>query len=65
MQPGIAITVKMDYSLVLSKKIKEVEMDLETREWFYSFEGKKINLPDKFYPSDDFLEYHNDMIFLG
>lgn len=59
------ITVKKDYSLVLSKKIKEVEMDLETREWFYSFEGRKINLPDKFYPSDDFLEYHNDMIFLG
>ena len=30
-----------------------------------SFEGKKITLPEKFWPDKDFLAYHRENIFLG
>ena len=40
-------------------------MDQRTREWFCGYEGKQILLPDKFLPGKDFIEYHNDMVFLG
>lgn len=47
----------------MSSKIKDVKMDENTREWFYSYEYKKIILPDKFIPDKKFIEYHNDVIF--
>lgn len=59
------ITVSQDYKVVISKQIKEDEMDRDTREWFMSYEGQTILLPDKFYPGKSFLEYHSDVVFLG
>lgn len=59
------ITLGEDLEVVISKEMKNVEMDKTTREWFYGYEGKQINLPDKFLPGKAFLEYHNDMIFMG
>lgn len=59
------ITIGKDYSIVLSNKMKNVEMDEATRSWFYEYEGKQIKLPDKFLPGKQFIEYHNDVIFQG
>lgn len=59
------ITLDRDLKLVISKEMKNVETDPKTKEWFYGYEGKQISLPDKFLPDRKFLEYHNDMIFLG
>ena len=56
------ITVRTDLEIVISDKLKKAEMDI-TKVWIYSYEHKKIILPDKFLPSKEFLEYHNDMIF--
>lgn len=59
------ITIDKDYKIIISEKIKEAKMDLETKAWFMGYEKRQIILPDKFLPGKDFIEYHNDMIFLG
>lgn len=59
------ITIDKDYRIVVSKKISECKMDTDTRAWFLGYSGKSIHLPNKFLPEKDFLEYHNDVIFLG
>ena len=57
-------TLNDKYEVVFSSQIKEWEMDEETREWFVSYEGKQIALPDKFFPSKELIHYHNDVVFL-
>ena len=37
---------------------------MATREWIKSYDGKIISLPDKSLPGKEFIEYHNDVIFL-
>lgn len=59
------ITIDKNYRVVNSKQIKNAEMDSESRAWLQAYEGKQIVLPDRFYPGMKFVEYHNDMIFLG
>ena len=59
------ITISKDFRIIISKYIKESDMDSKTREWFLGYEQKKIYLPDKFLPRADFIEYHNDVIFQG
>ena len=54
-----------DYKIIISNKLKDADMDQDTRDWFMSYDKKKIILPDKFLPGKQFLEYHNDLIFLG
>ena len=39
-------------------------MDIQTREWLKFYNGKAIMMPDKFAPGKEFLEYHNDVIFI-
>ena len=63
MRDGL-ITLDSGLKLVISKEMKNVQMDEMTREWFYGYEGKQIHLPDKFLPGKNFIEYHNDVIFL-
>lgn len=57
------ITIGLHYQIVMSEYLKESIMDEKTREWFFSYEGRIITLPDKFYPAKQFIEYHNDIIF--
>ena len=59
------ITIDPKYRIIISKQLKDVEMDMATREWFWDYEGKQIALPDKFLPDKKFIEYHNDLIFKG
>lgn len=59
------ITIDKEYRVVNSRKLKEAEMDEESRNWIKSYEGRQIMLPDRFYPDKKFVEYHNDVIFIG
>ncbi len=59
------ITVDQEYRVVFSRYLSEVRMDERTRAWFFSYEGETIQLPEKFLPGKEFLEYHNDVIFQG
>ena len=40
-----------------------MKMDEATKMWFESYDEKEIVLPDRFLPSKEFIEYHNDVIF--
>ena len=59
------ITIDNDYRVVVSNKLKEVYSNEFIDRVFKSYEGTKISLPDKFIPSKDYLQYHQDKIFLG
>ena len=59
------ITIDPSYHIVFSKHLADVYMDEQTKEWFESYRGKEIILPDKFLPGKDFIEYHNDVVFQG
>ena len=51
------------YKIIVSRKLKDTEMDSETKSWFMGYSDHQIILPDKFLPGKDFIEYHNDVIF--
>lgn len=59
------ITIDKNYTIVISNKIKNDEMDQETRLWFLGYENCQIMLPEKCLPDKNFIEYHNDVIFRG
>ncbi len=59
------ITIDTEYRVIISSQLKEVPMDLETREWFMGYDHKSICLPDKFLPGKRYIEFHNDTVFLG
>lgn len=57
------ITIADDYTVQVSRK------DYSSDDTFYlsallKYDGKPIILPDKFYPNEEFLEYHRNQIFL-
>lgn len=58
------ITIDFNYNIILSQSIKSAKMDQNTKDWFMRYDRKRIELPDKFLPKKDFIEYHNDVIFL-
>ncbi len=59
------ITVGPDYRLRISRKLKKA-IDSENnvrRSLFLRYEGKKIELPRRFLPDENFLSYHNSHVF--
>lgn len=59
------ITIDNDFKIIISDKIKQSDMDTETKEWFFSYKNQRITLPEKFLPGKEFIQYHNDVIFKG
>lgn len=57
------ITLDKRYKIIVSRKLKDTEMDSETKSWFMGYSDHQIILPDRFLPGKDFIEYHNDVIF--
>jgi putative restriction endonuclease len=58
---GLITISSEDYSIVISSKLKPKKEEPNIREYFLKYEGAKINLPDKFLPSREFLKIHNDI----
>lgn len=58
------ITINNNYEIVISDKITEAGMDSDTKDWFMHYSGTRIELPDKFLPGKEFIEYHNDVVFM-
>lgn len=57
------ITVTTDFKIKISDSILLKKNDLEIQKFFTCYENQSIILPDRFLPSKEFLEYHNDKIF--
>lgn len=59
------ITISSDYTIVVSKQLKDIYDGKNIEKYFGAYKGKQIILPDKFVPNKAYLEYHNDVIFKG
>lgn len=57
------ITVTTDYKLKVSDYIYEFSDNQMIDKFFIKYHDKTINLPDKFLPSKEFLEFHNKDIY--
>ena len=57
------IGIKTDYSIILSSKLLEHKNETYFEKHFGFLESKKLNLPERFLPKKEFLEYHLDSIF--
>jgi len=58
------ITITPDYCIRISKKLEQHVDNYSSQQFFLPFFNKKIALPQRFLPNKDFLEYHNEVIFL-
>ncbi len=57
------ITVSTDYKVIVSKDIMDSDVTSIIKNYFIRFHNRKICMPDKFCPKEEFLEYHNKNIF--
>lgn len=57
------IGINVDYSILLSKKIKKTSNEEFYIRFFKPFNGKTILFPERYRPQKKFLEYHLDTIF--
>jgi putative restriction endonuclease len=58
------ISINPSFEILVSSKLSGLIANKVIYDWFLSFQGKQITLPEKFIPEKEFIEYHNDVIFL-
>lgn len=58
------ITITPDYKIVLSSLFENYPNEQAVNDFFKKHKNQKINLPDRFLPSKEFLEYHYENIFI-
>lgn len=59
------ITIDKNFRVVTSSKLKEHYTNEFVDDVFKKYENTGILIPNKFHPSKEFLQYHNDAIFKG
>lgn len=59
------ITIRKDYTIVISKQLKDIYDGATIEKYFGIYDNKQIIMPEKFIPNQLYLEYHNDVIFQG
>lgn len=52
------IGIKTDYHIVLSKEFAKMQKESYFPMYFGNYENNSMNLPDKFLPKPEFLEFH-------
>jgi len=57
------ITITTDYKIKVSKHLFDLQKETAVVDLFMKYENQKINLPDKFLPTKEFLDYHFHNIF--
>lgn len=55
------ITIDQQYKVRVSHTVKHKQDPLD---WLWSFDGTEIDLPSVKKPKKEFIEYHNDVVFL-
>lgn len=59
------IGFKTDYSLIVSEALKRKKGSPYYQQYFSHLERKPMELPSKYRPRKEFLEFHLDTVFLG
>ncbi len=57
------MTISEDFRIKFSSKLSSIADKNSYEVLFKSFENKQLNLPEKFYPKQEFISYHRDNIF--
>jgi putative restriction endonuclease len=57
------ITILPDFTVKVSKQIKDTAVEDATTQFLKSYDGGKIQLPKRFLPRIEFLIYHNQNVF--
>lgn len=57
------ITIDLDYKVKLSQYLYDFETDPAFQKFFKAYEHKTIEIPKKFLPKKEFLEFHQNNIF--
>jgi len=57
------MTLSDNYEIIFSKELLKISDESTYEKFFYLYENKQINLPEKFFPEHKFLEYHRNNIF--
>ena len=57
------IGLNLDYSIIVSEKLKQNMSKPYYQQYFSHLENKVISLPPKYYPKKEFLEYHLDVVY--
>lgn len=57
------ITISDKYIIVVSNDIKDIYNGETVDRFFNVLNGRKINLPEKFLPQKEYMQYHNDCIY--
>ncbi len=59
------ITIDSDFKVLFSSRLKKYLKEDFYKNEFERFENLRMNLPIKFLPNEEFLQYHHEAIFLG
>jgi len=57
------MTLTDDFKVKYSKRLKEISDKKVYLDFFEIYENRQINLPDKFFPKPEFLDFHRKNIF--
>lgn len=57
------ITITPEFNIKVSNVFKDFEKEKAVHDFFLRYDNQKINLPDKFLPMKEFLDYHYHNIF--
>lgn len=55
------MTIDKGYRMRVSRRVGH---SVENDRWLWAFDGERIVVPDAYRPAYDFIEYHNDIVFL-
>jgi len=58
------IGIDTNFKLLLSGELREFKNESYYKVYFADFQNKQINLPEKFLPRIEFLEYHLSVKFI-
>jgi len=58
------IGIDISYKVLISEKLSKMEGEQYFKMYFGNFKNKQINLPEKFLPHIEFIQFHLDKIFL-
>ncbi|MBK8806035.1 MAG: HNH endonuclease [Bacteroidales bacterium] len=57
------MTLDNDFKIIFSKKLLKITDKKTYQSFFENYENQQINLPDKFFPKADFLDFHRKNVF--
>lgn len=57
-------TINKRFEIIVSSKIETCPDNKFLCDWLKTICGKEIEKPERFFPKNEFIEYHNDIVFM-